>query len=331
MKKRIGFIVLIVVIILLLLKLYSSNKIVEPLKDGSKPSVALMETNILSQNSEEIRFAIRFVVFRDSKHSEDQIRKKDLYIDSIIRPKTLFKQNTFNKKTKKLKEPFSAILLVDQSGSMTSNDRDKKRFEAVNFFNKNFGQDNYLMLWSFGLRGNTFQSHSDGFLKDTILLGKQIKELESMRASGSSPLFNAQDSTLSYLNKHAPTKTKALVAFTDGVAGGKTAYQNALSNAIENNIPLYNISLLNKSKVLKQQAFDTHGAYIQVDNAEQLLSVFGNLGGLINGTSTIYYTEWTASRTDGKFTKKGRINHEMIIKLPYGDKTEIKLPFELEW
>ncbi|MBP0904094.1 hypothetical protein ACFSKN_08580 [Mariniflexile gromovii] len=322
--------VLIIVIILLFLFNKCCNKVIVE-NDGSKPSIAVLDTKIISQDNEEIRFAIRFVVFRDSKHSEDRLKRKDVRIDSLKRPSVFFEQKQFNKKSKKTKEPFSAILLLDQSGSMTSNDRDKKRFVATNIFNENFGQDNYLMLWSFGLRGNAFQSYSDGFVKDTFLFKKQIKELEATKASGSSPLFKAQDSTSKYLNKYAPTKIKALVSFTDGVAGGKAAYENTIATSLENEIPLYNICLLSKSKLLKQQAFDTHGAYIQVDNLKQLLSVFGNLGGIINGTSTTYYTEWTAKNLKGKFAKKGRFNHEMIIQLPYRDKTEIKLTFELEW
>src|SRR5690606_36921025 len=142
-NKRIIYASIVILIILVLLLFFKCcrHRAVPRLKDGSKPSIALLETNILNQNKEELHFAIRFVIFRDSKHSEDQIRKKDLYIDSIKRPKIFFKQNTFDKKTEKQKEPFSTILLIDQSGSMTSNDRDKKRFEAVNMFNKNFGYD----------------------------------------------------------------------------------------------------------------------------------------------------------------------------------------------
>lgn len=120
-----------------------------------------------------------------------------------------------------------------------------------------------------------------------------------------------------------------MVSLTDGVAGNKKAYEDAVSASLEHKIPLYNITLINKSDLLRNQAFETQGAYILVDDNDQLLSVFGNLGNLIDKTVTVYNTEWVATPTKGSFNKKGRIRHEMIIQLPYGG--ELKLPFELLW
>lgn len=208
MKKRIVFIILIVVIILLLLKLCSSDNTAMRLKDGSKPSVALLNIKILNQTKESIHFSLSFAVLRDSKNSEDGIKRNHLVIDSLKNPPSAFKLSKFSKTKNSTKEPFSAILLVDQSGSMTSNDKENKRFKSAKIFNKNFGEDNYLMLWAFGLRGSSYKSFSKDFVKDTFLFENQIDSLIKIKPSGSSPLFKAQDSTIQYLNQFGKTKLK---------------------------------------------------------------------------------------------------------------------------
>ncbi len=328
MKNRILLIVLLIVVLLLLFK-FCNHPVVEPLDDGSTPSVAILGTKILSHTDESIHFSIKFAVFRDSKHDEDQLKSSHVTIDTLKFPAATFIQKRFNKTNEHRKEPFSTVLLLDQSGSMNGNDRLNQRFVAARIFNKNFGQDNHLMLWSFGLRGNSFKSYSDHFVMDTTLFEKQLKELETIRPTGGSPLFAAQDSTLQYLIKHAPTKIKALISLTDGVASKDKNYENVITLSQKNHIPLYNISLVPNSKIQKTQAFETNGAYFPVNDTKQMLSIFGNLGNLINKTATIYDTEWIAIPLKANFGNRGRLRHEMTIQLPYGD--EIKLQFELEY
>jgi len=301
----------------------------EPLNDGSKPSVAVLGTEVLSQTDTEIHFSISFALLKDTKNSEDALKGRDVHLDSLMRPSIAFEQTDFDRETGGRAVPFSAVLLIDQSGSMENNDKGKLRFKAAHEFTGNFGQDNAIMLWTFGQRRGNFQSLGDGFVKDTVVLGRLIDSLAATRPSGGSPLFRAQDSIIAYLDTHAPTGKKALVSFTDGVSGGGQYYQNAVASSIEHQIPLYNVGLLDRSKTLRKQALETHGAYMLAENSEQLLSVFGNLGSLIDGTSTFYTTEWVAKRTKGKFGKRGKISHRMTIRLSYGE--PIQMPFDLEW
>ena len=319
----------ILALALLLLPRYCGHTMAEPLDDGSKPAVALLEMKILNRTDDQIHFTLHFAVLKDSKHTEGALKSKNISIDSLRSPWIVFEQEEFDKETLTKKEPFSAVLLIDQSGSMSSNDKDNGRITAARKFNENFGQENYLMLWTFGERAGKFQSYGESFVKDTAHFERRIKELESVRPTGGSPLFKAQDSILAYLDDNAPTRIKALVSLTDGVTSGKKDYQSAVARSLEKRIPLFNIGLISDPKVLREQAMETKGAYMHVGETEQLLSVFGNLGSLIQGSYTVYRTEWIAHRHKGKFGQRGRIKSVLNLELPY-DKT-VKLPLEIAW
>lgn len=329
-NKRIIYLLLIVILLLALLSFrFCGAEVEEPLDDGSKPAVALLEKKILKRTDDQIHFTLHFAVLKDSKHAEEALKSADVLIDSLKSPWIVFEQEEFDKVSLNKKESFTAVLLIDQSGSMSSNDRNNQRIAAARKFNENFGQENYLMLWAFGGKGGKFRSYGEDFAKDTTFFEKSIEELELVNPTGGSPLFKAQDSILKYLDIYAPTKIKALVSLTDGAASGRADYHSAVATSLEKGISLFNIGLVSDPKILREQALETQGAYVHAGETEQLLSVFGNLGSLIQGTSTVYQTEWSAHRRKGKFGKRGRIRHEMTILLPYGD--TIRLPFEVEW
>ncbi|HNQ27389.1 MAG TPA: hypothetical protein PKL92_05655 [Aquaticitalea sp.] len=328
MKKRIFFLVIVIVILVLLLLKFCNPRPMQPLEDGSKPSAAILKSELLRLSDDELKFAIDFMVFRDSKNTEGSVRGKDLSMDTLKRPLTVFSLTDFDKTNPKQKESFSAILLVDHSGSMNTNDRDKKRFMAANIFNQNFGNDNYLMLWAFGITSKGYGAIGQGFVQDTAMFKKQLDSLQMTRVAGGSPLFQAQDSTLQYLDLNAKTKIKALLSLTDGMAGGKKAYDQAVSRSLQTNVPLYNISLKKDSEVLRQQALETNGAYIYVEETEELLSIFGNLGSLVNKTAVVYHTEWVAKPVKGNLKFGKSLKHTLKVKLPYGE--IIDLPFEID-
>lgn len=328
MKKRIFFLVIVIVILVLLLLRFCNPKPMPPLEDGSKPSVAILKSGLLHYSEDELKFAVDFMVFRDSKNVEDGIRYKDLSMDTLKHPLTVFALTDFDRTNPKQKEPFSAILLVDQSGSMNSNDRDKKRFKAANIFNQNFGNDNYLMLWAFGITKKGYGAIGHGLVQDTTMFKKQLDSLEMTRASGGSPLFQAQDSTLQYLDLNAKTKIKALLTLTDGMAGSKKAYEQAVSRSLQSDVPLYNISLKKDSGVLRQEALETNGAYIYVEETDALLSIFGNLGNLVNKTAVVYHTVWTAKPVKGNLKLGKKFKHTFKVKLPFDE--IVNVPFEID-
>jgi hypothetical protein len=303
------------------------DEVVQPLNDNSLPSAAIANIQLRDKEGKSIRFAIDVVVFRDSKNIENRLGENDFHIDSILSGTIYaFQRQVFNLTSSGSEADYSALMLMDQSGSISGSDSHDYRLEAANTFCSSLGAGNKAMLWSFA--GTTYQQYGNGFTDDTTILKPQVDALKN-KESGSTPLYKSQVAAIDYCAANAPSSNKALLTFTDGQdnGGGYTPDEVAASG-ISKNVKLFNIGLSDaETAALCKQAVTSGGAFMYAKDARQLISMFGNLGKLLDKTAQYYHTEWvlTASRDFGT----GSLTHELQILLPYGD--PILVPFTIEY
>lgn len=326
MKKNISlFIFFFVLLILTACK----KDIVLPINDQSKPSVALLQIKKLNQSDEEMELELDVIVFRDSKNIEDQLEKDDFSIDSI--PKKInFSITDLELIKGQDKQPYEVLMLMDQSPSINSTDKNNLRLEAAKIFSRNLGPGGRAMLWSFPARKAMLKKHLKVFTSDSTLLVKHIDSLIEKSGSGT-PLYKSQDSALIFLEKTSSKTAKFLLTFTDGEDKNIELAEHSIYNAKRDKIALFNVGLKSKPNPMQvKQTIKTGGAYLSAKDANELISFFGNLGNLLNKSATYYQTTWKIKPSKGKkLPEDYKKPIYLKVKLPYLEE-HLEVPFFLQ-
>lgn len=315
--------------------LYSCRKdkevaIVYPLDDNSLPSGAITGVSVNSVSGNQLEFVLDIAVFRDSRNMENQLNKSNFQDDTTRISGVDYYFNIINSETKSgnSKEDYSALMLMDQSGSISSTDPGNYRLEAATAFCRALGKSDKVSLWSF--QGSSYKQYGTGFTQDTATLLADIESLRN-KETGSTPLYYAQLNVVNYCAANSNNNNKAVLTFTDGAdnnSGGINSLQ-VVNNALAKNVRLFNIGLDGaEAVILSRQALATNGAYMFARDAKQLISMFGNLGKLLNASATYYRTTWRVKKASGNFSS-GTLSYEITVTLPYGG--TITIPFSVEY
>jgi guanyl-specific ribonuclease Sa len=304
-----------------------NNEPVTPLSDNSLPSAAIGNITLLEKNGKTIRFGLDVAVFRDSRNMENSLGQNNFLIDSLKTGGIYgFVRNSVALNNAQSPALYSALMLMDQSGSISSTDPKDYRLDAAKAFCSSLGNGNNVMLWSFA--GSSHKMYGTGFTTDTATVIAQIESLRNQE-SGGTPLYKSQVAATDFTAINATNTGKAVLTFSDGddTQGGYTPVQVS-ANATSKNVRLFNIGLGNaQTAMLCRQAVASGGAFMFAKDARQLISMFGNLGKLLDMSARYYHTEWTVTRSSNFST--GSFSHQMRIVLPYGG--EITVPFTIDY
>lgn len=305
--------------------------IVAPLNDNSLPSAAILNIKVLEKSTDRLRFQMDLAVFRDSKNVEDNLNGSNFLIDTLVLSgnTTLFNNDHTQLITPGNTADYSALMLLDQSGSISGTDPENYRLEAAKIFCSNLGANNNIGLWSFA---NSNYTELVDFTTDTALVIQEIEKLRNQEG-GSTPLYKSQYGAISYTRDNSTKANKAVLTFTDGE---DTEYRptsdEVVAHAKDKNVKLYNIGLEDvNTRLLLKQAVATNGAFLYAKDAKQLISIFGNLGKLLTNTAIYYQTEWTITgkNANNLFQGSGTVEHQLKITFPYGG--EISVPFSFDY
>ncbi|MGC4234036.1 MAG: VWA domain-containing protein [Niabella sp.] len=302
--------------------------IVPPLDDNSRPSAAIVNIIVTEKKDNTLRLKMDVAVFKDSRNMETQLKPDQFIIDTLRYGGIhAFKRGRFTLSGAQRLTNYSALMLMDQSGSISGTDPRDYRLDAAKTFCSNLGSGNQVVLWSF--KSSIYTAYGNGFTNDTASVIAQIEALRN-KEGGSTPLYKSQVAATDYCSANGTAAGKAVLAFTDGgdTEGGYTPEQVA-ANAVAKKVRLFNIGLGNAETVkLCRQAVATGGAFMFAKDARQLISMFGNLGKLLDGSARFYQTEWQITRQNN-FTS-GNLSHELRILLPYGEE-ELRVPFSVDY
>ena len=214
---------------------------------------------------------------------------------------------------------YSALLLLDQSGSITSTDPRDLRIQAGKVFLDYLGVADQVALASFtesSYYPNSVILHH-GFSRNRDAMKKTLDSLANTE-NGGTPLYYSAIVATEYTAKNAKTNNKAVIVFTDGqnTSVGSTL-QNAITSAQTQKIPLFMVGLSNgvNTQVLSQMANETGGAFFYAKDAEQLVTTFGTLGNLLRGSAQLYRSTWVVTRRTGTWASGSVIAETITITL----------------
>ncbi|MCX6216077.1 vWA domain-containing protein [Spirosoma sp.] len=225
---------------------------------------------------------------------------------------------------------YSAMLLLDQTGSISTTDPFNLRIEASKIFLNNLGTDDYTGLTSFTSSYTSVVKVHSGFTNKTEQMKKSLDTL-ALNVSGGTPLYTSTIQSVTYTAQKGPTANKAVIVFTDGENNVTTnTLEDATTKAIQQKIPLFTVGLSTdvNVNVLAQMANETSGAFFYAKDAGQLISTFGTLGNLLQGQGQVYRTTWSVTRTGSKWATGQVISTTIYVTL--FDGTVIEVPFWLK-
>ncbi len=227
------------------------------------------------------------------------------------------------------KGPYSAALLMDQSGSIDGTDPSNARVPAAKAFVDIMGTGDQVALAQFS--GSYFNLERDllvPFSENPDIFHPLLDDLIN-RNNGSTPLYRAIASMVNYTQEKAKNSNKAIIVFTDGEDTEGGSVSAIVNEANNNDISIYIVGLgssVNQS-VLADIAYDTGGALMFPRDALQLISLYSSLGELLNGNAKFYRTTWKARKNIGEWQIGEEFLSKITVNLP--DNTIVEVPFKV--
>ncbi|MDE0001882.1 MAG: VWA domain-containing protein [Rhodospirillaceae bacterium] len=306
------------------------------------PSGGVLESRILTSSSQSATFTVDiFVVGSDSQLLS--LGLEDFSIGSSESHETSFEFSATNLITYQQNElgPYSAMFLLDQSGSILSNDPTDARIDAAKVFMRNLAPTEEVGLMAFASNGQlTYSpvtsyldaSDNGNFTTDPHGFDGSLNFLATAEGGGT-PLYDATRAAVLGTVNHARNANRVVIVFSDGEDTSSTAsLDDAISYATQRSVPLHTIALSTDADigVLSKMAGQTGGSLAFASDARRLISYYGALGPYLSGSGQFYRTTWRLMLQGGSFTlgRGAWLTRHVRINIPGSD---IFLPFRLDF
>ncbi len=304
------------------------------------PSGGILEASVASSSSRSATFTVDvFVVGSDSELltlsdadfvlDDGALGTTGTNVDYSLTSVQVYRQASAG--------PYSAMFLLDQSGSITSSDPTDVRIDAAKVFKRNLGTGDEVGLMAFASNGSLphspvtiWTSNGSHFSSNASAFDSTLDSLADLEGGGT-PLYDASNSAVATTAAHANNTNRVVIVFTDGEDTSSSASLNdAIQNAKQQNIPLHTVALSDGVDigVLSRMAGETGGSLTYATDARRLISYYGALGPYLSGAGSFYRTTWSVLAQGGTFTfNRGSWMTDYIeIEIPG---TNIYLPFRL--
>lgn len=221
-------------------------------------------------------------------------------------------------------QPYSAFLLLDQSGSVVSTDPSNSRISGAKQLYDSGTASDQFGLGYFPAQSGSLSYYSPIFGLDRASMFGTLDFLAD-RETGNTPLYEAAIGALQLMSGASATGRKALVIFSDGDANGSRTKDEALNAARSAGIPIYSIVLDINGSITRTNEFvslgvDSGGAVFYANDVGRLLGIYRSIGGLLSGAASSYTMSIPYTSVNGcpnQFaTVTGRSN--LSVDLPSG-------------
>lgn len=298
--------------------------------DGVPAAGGVIGVSIVDRTELTLDFEIDVFVIDDDGDLISNLDQGDLsFMDNVFDyedapaeedPFFSFTQNCFEQMQTPENGPYSAVMLMDQSGSITGTDPNDTRIDAAKIFFGALGPDDEAILAAFASAGSLQSDFvSWGEFGQQYDFDSTLDSLTMLEAGGT-PFF---DATVVFTDKVAAeggNENKAVVVFTDGADTESTStLVDAAENAVSKGVKVFTVGLSDAVDrgVLQDLAFQTGGSMMYTDEAANLIALYGTLGNLLSGGVTYYHTCWTVERDKQDFSA-GTFNTSMRVEQPDG-------------
>ena len=292
--------------------------------DGA-PAGAVLKSTAFAIDEQKLQCKLNLFIVDERGNFINNLKQEEFEIEDIFYNLT-FEKNGLSKTGLSNNGPYSAGLLLDQSGSIRDTDPDDLRIEASKIFVRFLGGNDEVALYSF----NEYHYYiHENFTTDSSSLFSDLDYLAA-NEDGSTPLYDAALGVTDHIQENANNSNQALILFTDGEDNNSYSDDNdVIENAVNKNVKIYTIGLSDQVDIelLADLADETEGAFMWAEDVKQLVSLFGNLGDLLHGSSQYYSLEFIATNPSGWYSGYTFYTN-VIVSLKNG--YQIKIPFKIE-
>lgn len=169
------------------------------------------------------------------------------------------------------------VLVIDDSGSMSSNDRWNQRLTVAQNLIDNLPESSKIGIVKFASATSILTSA----LIDDKEEAKSYLTTTYFRSSGGTYMYRAMNSAFSLFEAIDDDTLKMMVVLSDGATGDTNLHTSIINTANEKNIKIYTIGLGSSTsyftRYLKPLAEDTDGVFYLAANASQLTEIYSDI------------------------------------------------------
>lgn len=305
----------------------------------SAPSAAVVNITAVPPTGNAGDFEVDLIIVDSNGHPVANLDPSAITIANAL--DTLFTPTGISTALTSALGPYSAELLLDQTGSIRMTDPLNLRLIAAKLFLDATG----VLNSSDEIQLTTFQDslHIDGewmhsygpFTHNTTAFEDTVETLAD-KVGGGTPLYDAMYFDADSVAQNGKNSNKALVVFTDGEDNESQFYYpgatlwNAIDHAVNEHVRVFAIALeTGLDTALISAAMHTGGAVMHASDAKQMVSYFGAMSSVLHGGVTYYKTKWHVSLPAGSQLSGNVVSGSINIRLP--DHETANAPFAVEF
>lgn len=170
------------------------------------------------------------------------------------------------------------ILVIDDSGSMTGNDRSNQRLEVAKTLVDQLPKNSKIGVVKFASATSTLTTALTND-KDTV---KSYLTTSHFRSSGNTYMYSAINSALNMYETTDTSTLRMMVVLSDGAANDTSSHNNTITAANQKGVKIYTVGLGASSSsyftnYLQPLAVNTGGVFYLSSNAEELAAIYKNI------------------------------------------------------
>ena len=174
------------------------------------------------------------------------------------------------------------VLVIDDSGSMTSNDKSNQRLTVAQNLIDKLPEASKIGVVRFN--GSTYVLTSE-LLSDRAA-AKAYLTTDYFKSSGSTYMYKAIGSAFSLFQSDDAETLKMMVVLSDGATSDTSKHSSTISSAQEQNVRIYTVGLGDSTSYftnyLQPLAEQTGGAFYLAANADELTAIYDDINDKID-------------------------------------------------
>lgn len=283
------------------------------------PAGGLTHVNILSVENDTAEIEIGIFAVDHLGGFIGKLSQNQFEIEGVA-PGYEFSITDFSEKQQENRGSFSVALDFDQSGSISGSDPFNARIDAgVSFSQKVSGGDE-AAVFAFTSGSQYLSPHQMlvDFSQNSDELASAIESLEG-KTGGGTPLYQSIYDLIPIVAANSKNENKAIIAFTDGQnTSSGPSVNTIIEAACAKNVRLYTVGLSNSvdNGVLSELAFETKGAVMIAEQADQLIAQYSSLGKLLHGEARYYNLRLRVIKSSGNWRIGDILSAILSLRLP---------------
>lgn len=170
------------------------------------------------------------------------------------------------------------ILVIDDSGSMDSNDANYQRLSVAQDLVDNLPEDSMIGVVKFASSVNILTTE----LTDNKDLAKSYLTTDYFQSSGGTYMYRAINEAFDLYQNVEGNVLKTMVVLSDGASSGTSSHSSTITLAQDSNIRIYTVGLGGSSssyftRYLQPLATETGGTFYLAADADQLSSIYADI------------------------------------------------------